>query len=194
VRWAGSFAPGRSQLTYDFKVAYEGDPSADLEIALPPRVLAARVRIAARKGMELTVDGFPPPRLETMANGLKLLSTVKQGSPQDELRTLRIHIKGLPTPGNDRWLVTAAALAAVAVGVFFAQRAPAAVDRAATAAAREGLREALLAELVALEAAHEAGSIGPKAYARERAKLLDAIADTLDAEPAQAGATEAARA
>lgn len=188
VRWAGSFPPGRSQLTYDYKVTYEGESAVDLEIQLPPRVLAARVRIPARRGMEMTVDGFPPPTIDSMGNGLKLLSTVKQGSPQDELRTLRIHIKGLPVPGNDRWLVTAAALAAAAFGVWLSQREPAAVDRAATTAARKRVRKALLAELVELEKAHKAGDVGPKAYVRERTKLLDAIADTLDPEqPAAPG-------
>lgn len=184
VRWAGSFPPGRSQLTYDYKVTYEGEPGVDLDIELPPRVLAARVRIAARRGMELTVDGFPPATAETLGSGVKLLSTVKQGSPQDELKTIRVHIKGLPTPGNDRWLVTAAALAAAALGVWLSQREPAAVDRAATTAARKRLRKTLLDELVELERAHKAGDVGPKAYARERTKLLDAVADTLDPEPA----------
>ncbi len=194
VRWAGSFGPGRSQLTYDYKVTYEGEPSVDLEIQLPPRVLASRVRIAVRKGMELAVDGFPPTSVETLGSGMKLLSTVKQGSPQDELKTLRIHIKGLPTQGNDRWLVTSAALAAAALGIWFSRREPAAVDRAATAAARKRLRKHLLAELVELERGHTAGQIGPKAYARERTKMLDAIADTLDPEPAPLSTAKAARA
>lgn len=184
VRWAGSFPPGRSQLTYDYKLTYDGEPGVDLEIQLPPRVLAARVRVAASRGMEMTVDGFPPTQAESMPSGMKLLSTVKQGSPQDELKTLRIHIKGLPTQGNDRWFVTAAALAAVAAGIWLSQRAPAAVDREASSAARKRLRKTLLAELVELDKAHKAGDVGPKAYARERTKLLDAIADTLDPEPA----------
>lgn len=183
VRWAGSFPPGRSRLTYDFKVPYEGDPSFDLEVEMPPRVLAARVRIPVKRGMELTVDGFPPSVGETATNGVKLLSTVKQGSPQDPIRKLTIHVRGIPTPGNDRWMVTGLALAAAAVGFYLARRDPPKSDRTESAAARKRARKAMLAELVELERAHRAGEVGPKAYARERAKLVDAIADTLDPEP-----------
>ena len=31
-----------------------------------------------------------------------------------------------------------------------------------------------------LERAHRAGDVGPKAYARERGKIIDMVADTLD--------------
>jgi hypothetical protein len=182
VRWAGSFPPGRSRIAYDFKVPYEGEPSFDLDIELPPRVLAARVRTAVKRGMDMTVDGFPPATGETVGSGVKVLSTVRQGSPQDPLRRMSIHVRGIPTPGNDRWLVTAAALTAAAVGFYFARRAPPKSDRTESSAARKRHRKTLLAELVELERGHRAGEVGPKAYARERAKLVDAIADTLDPE------------
>jgi hypothetical protein len=190
VRWSGSFPPGRSRIAYDFKLPYEGEPSVDFDVMMPPRVLAARVRTAARRGMELTVGGFPPAQSETSATGVKVLSTVKQGSPQDPIRTIRVLIKGLPTPGSERWLFVTAALAAAGVGVYFSRISPAQVDRKATVAARKKKRKVLLAELVELERAHRAGDVGPKAYARERAKLVDAIADTLDPDaPARALAT-----
>ena len=182
VRWAGSFPPGRSRLAYDFKVPYEGDPSFDIEIPLPPRVLAARVRTAVKRGMDMTVDGFPPATGETSGTGVKVLSAIRRGSPQDPLSKLSIHVRGIPTPGNDRWYVTAAALAAAAVGFYFARRAAPKADRTESTAARKRHRKLLLAELVELERAHRAGDVGPKAYARERAKLVDAIADTLDPE------------
>lgn len=182
VRWSGSFPPGRSRLAYDFKVPYEGEAASDMDIELPPRVLAARVRIAARRGMDLTVDGFPPATAEVSTSGVKVLSTVKQGTPEAPLRTLRIHVRGIPTPGNDRWYATAAAIAAVGIGVYMSRRAPPSVDRKATTAARKRKRRRFVAELVELERAHRTGEVGPNAYARERAKLVDAIADTLDPE------------
>ena len=190
VRWSGSFPPGRSRIAYDFKVPYEGDPSADFTVDMPPRVLAARVRIAARRGMELTVDGFPPASAETSTSGVKVLSTVKQGTPQDPLRSLRITIRGLPTPGYDRWFATVAALAAVGVGIYFSRRNPANVDRKATVAARKRKRRTFVVELVELERAHRSGDVGPIAYARERGKLVDSIADTLDPEPRATPARE----
>jgi hypothetical protein len=113
---------------------------------------------------------------------VKVLSTIRQGSPQDPLRKLNIHVRGIPTQGNERWFVTVGALAAAAVGFYFARRDPPKADRTETSAARKRHRKTLLAELVELERAHRAGDVGPKAYARERAKLVDEIADTLDPE------------
>jgi hypothetical protein len=190
VRWAGSFPPGRSRLAYDFKVPYEGEAGSDIDIEMPPRVLAARVRIAARRGMELTVDDFPSATAEVSTAGVKVLSTVKQGTPQEPLRSLRIHIRGIPTPGQDRWYVTALALAAAGIGFYFSRRAPATLDRQTSVAARKRKRKTLVAELVELERAHRAGDVGPVAYARERQKLVDAIADTLDPEPRAAAMSD----
>lgn len=192
LKWAGSFPPGRSQLNYDFKIPYEGEPTADIELQLPPRVLAARVRVASRKGMTLAVDGFPAAREDTVGAGVKILSTIKRGTPQEQLSGLKIHIGGLPTQGNERWLVTTAALVAVAFGIWMSRREAPKADRAATAAARKRVRSTLLAEIVELDRAHREGKVGPKAYARERAKLLDLIADTLDPEPSGTGAGSAA--
>lgn len=190
VRWSGSFPPGRSRLAYDFKVPYEGEAGSDIDIDMPPRVLAARVRIAARRGMDLTVDAFPPATAEVSGSGVKVLSTVKQGTPQDPIRSLKIHIRGIPTPGNDRWFVTTAALAAAAIGFYFSRKDPASVDRKTTVTVRKRKRRTLVAELVELERAHRAGEVGPNAYARERAKLVDAIADTLDPEPRTSAASD----
>ncbi len=188
ARWTGSFPPGRSRVVYDFKVPYEGTPTVELTLQTPPRVLAARVRTPTKKGMSLEVEGFPPPREESTVTGVKLLSTVRQGSPQNPIESLKIHVRGLPTAGPERPLAIVAAVAAVALGLWFALRAPPASDRRATAASRRRRREALLEDLELLEQAHRTGEVGPKAYARERAKLVDKIADTLDPEPRTSGA------
>lgn len=190
ARWTGSFPPGRSRVVYDFKVPYEGSDTVDLSLETPPRVLAARVRTPTKKGMSLEVEGFPPAREEATATGVKVLSTIRQGSPQEPIRSIRIHVRGLPTAGPERPFAILGALAAVVLGLFFAFRAPPASDRRASAAARRRLRDTLLEELALLEKAHRAGEVGPKAYARERAKLVDMIADTLEPEPGRASASE----
>ena len=185
VKWDGSIVPGDTQLQYDFKVPYEGTPTVDLDIEMPPRVLAARVRLAARRDMTLAVDGFPPATSEVAQSGVHILETTKRGSPQDQVSSLHIHVKGLPTQGPGRWIVTAAAFVAIAAGLIFALRKDGAeIDPELAAEARARRRAALLDDIEDLENAHEAGDVGPKAYARERAKLLDALADALDpAEP-----------
>ena len=153
-------------------------------IAWAGDVVDDRIRFFTRPGCSPESDG----ESETSGTGVKVLSTVKQGTPQDPIRTLGIHIRGIPTPGNDRWLVTATALAAALVGVYISRKSPTTIDRKATVAARKRQRKTLLAELVELERAHRAGDIGPKAYARERIKLVDAIADTLDPDAPRAAA------
>jgi hypothetical protein len=180
VKWDGSFAPGDTQLQYDFKVPYEGAPTIDLDIEMPPRVLVARVRFPARRDMTLSVDGFPPTSTEMAQSGVHVLETTKRGSPQDQVSSLHIHIKGLPTQGPERWIVTAAAFAAIAAGLLFALRKEGEVDPQIAADARARRRAALLDDLADLEEAHADGDVGPKAYARERAKILDALADALD--------------
>jgi hypothetical protein len=180
AKWTGSFAPGRSRITYDYKLPYDGESEVSAEIGLPPRVLAARVRLPSRKGMSLDVSGFPPAREEPTATGVKVFSTVKQVSPDAPLTSLSIRISGIPTTGNDRWMATGAALAALAVGLWFAFRPPAKSDRATLDAARARLRRAIMDELELLARAHRSGEVGPKAYARERQKLIDRLADALD--------------
>lgn len=188
VQWQGSFQPGDTTITYDFKVPYDGEATVDLDLEMPPRVLAARVRLAARRDMTLAVDGFPAADVDTSGFGVHVLQTTRRGDPKNEIRTLGIHIKGLPTQGPTKWIATGLALSSVMLGFFFAFRAPDG-EREDRLAKERRLRARRLAldDLVELEKANRDGAIGPKAYARERAKLIDSLADTL--EPATEKAT-----
>lgn len=180
VRWEGSFAPGDTQITYDFKVPYEGSGNVDLDVEMPPRVLAARVRLAARRDMSLSVDDFPAATSAVAESGVHVLETTKRGSPQDQIKTLHVHIGGLPTHGAEHWIATAIAFVIVFAGLAFTLRGDATVDPKLAAEARARRRATIVDDLVALERARRAEEIGPKAYARERAKLVDALADALD--------------
>ncbi|MFI5299468.1 MAG: carboxypeptidase-like regulatory domain-containing protein [Polyangiales bacterium] len=184
VKWTGSFPPGQSQLAYDFKLPYSGDEATvDFEAELPTRVIAARVRVMSRKGMSLDVDGFPASKSDTSETGVKVLSTLRQGSPQEPLHTIAVHIKGLPVRGMDRFFAMLGALGAVAIGLFFASRPPSPRSSADTA-----LRARLLAErrrvtvdeLELLDRARDKGDVGVEAYATERERLVDALAASLE--------------
>jgi hypothetical protein len=184
VKWSGSFPPGQWQIAYDYKLPYSGDEATvDFEAELPPRVMAARVRVAARKGMSLDVDGFPAAASQASETGVKVLSTVRQGSPQDPVRAIAVHVKGLPVRGYDRFLAMAGALSFVAIGLYFATRAPAqrssreASQRARLLADR---RTEALDELALLDRAKASGDVGPEAYTRERERLIDRLAASLD--------------
>lgn len=180
VRWIGAFRPGRSRLAYDYKIPYDGAAEFDLEIALPPRVMAARVRIPTRKGMTMTVDGFPPARTEITETGVKVASTLKQGSPQDPIHVLHVRVGGIPTAGPARLVAFSAALGIILVGVWALTQARAQREVQASNALRDRIRLRLLDEIKELDAALARGLIGPKAHARERAKLVDDIGSTLD--------------
>jgi hypothetical protein len=130
--------------------------------------------------MTLEVDGFPGARDEVTQTGVKVLSTVRQGSPQDPIRAIRIHVRGLPTAGPERQIAVVAALAGAAGGLFLALRAPGPRTRSTSSLTRAKIRARLIEEIQRLEAAHRAGEVGPKAYARERAKLIDRLADALE--------------
>ena len=181
VRWQGSFAPGDAQVSYDFKVPYDGAAGVDLDLELPQRVLAARVRLAARRDMTLAVDGFPAAALDPSTSGVHVLQATRRGDPKDQIRSLHIHVGGLPTQGPDRWIAIGLGLAAVAAGAVFSLREPGrAPDPKEAAAARARRRAALIDEMSELERAHASGAVGPRGYARERLRLIDALADVLD--------------
>jgi hypothetical protein len=177
VRWTGAFPPGQWTVQYDFKLPYDGEPGYDVDLELPPRVLNAAVRVAGRKGTQLRVDGFDPPRDEIATNGARFLTAVKRADPQNAIKHLSVHVSGLPEPGPEKWAAIAIGLVGLLAGIYALSRVT--PESAAPLPVRENRRKQLLEELVTLEKAHRAGDVGPKAYARERARLLDAIADTL---------------
>lgn len=189
ARWAGAFPPGQWVVQYDFKVPYEGESSVDVDIDLPPRVLNAAVRVAGRKGTQLRVDGFDAPREEIAPNGARFLTALRRGDPNTPIGKMSIHVTGLPEPGPEKWAAIAVGLAGLLAGIFALARVT--PESAAPAPLRAIRREQLLGELVTLERARRGGEVGPKAYAEERARLLDGIADTLADPDAKRGGEEA---
>lgn len=180
AKWTGSFTPGEATVSYDFKLPYDHEPNVDLELEMPPRLFGATVTVASRRGMSLAVDGFPAAKDDMSTVGVHVLDTTKQGSPKDQIGSLGIHIKGLPTAGPERWIATGVGLSVIAAGLFYALRIAEPEDPKLLAEARKRRRKTLLDELIELELAHREGRVGPVTYARERARLLDAIADVME--------------
>ncbi len=182
VRWKGAYPPGRTRLAYDYKIPFDGSGDIDIEIALPPRVMVARVRVPTRRGMTLTVDGFPPAKDEMTEVGVKVATVLKQGSPQEPIHKLRIRVQGIPTVGSARNAAVGGAIALAALGLVLSSRgSKRAANAKNLASARDKLRQQCLNELREIREAKESGALGPKAYDRERNRLIDQIARTMEA-------------
>lgn len=175
----GTFGPGQHELTFRYQVPLEGGERQRLHIELPPRVAQMRVMVEASKSMGVEVAGFPGAQRTTNRDGKRILVTERQVSrAEGGIQALDVTITGLPTPGPGRWIAVGLGVALLAyAGAHVARKR----DGLATddEDARRDLldaKSALLDEIVALERAHRRGDIGPKAYARMRAALLDALA------------------
>jgi hypothetical protein len=138
--------------------------------------------------MTLEVAGFSKAQPSRRRDGQRVLQAAKQLDPQRnpteflanvEDGKLAVAVRGLPSSGNAA--MTAAALAVGVVGLGVA-----ALGQKGEKARREELRlelvearDALLAELEALEQAKARGDVGPKSYERLRGSLIDALARIL---------------
>lgn len=181
ARLAGTFSPGQHDVSFRFQVPKETSSVASFRIGMPPRVMEIRVIAESSPGMNLDIDGFEPPQTATNQMGERVLVTrrvMRTGDP--ELKAFSIVLTGLPVPGPGRWIAVAiaAGLALTGFGAAFGwfktgndRRRPVIASQDA-----EQAREILLAELVELEEARQAGKIGPGAYDQARRLLVDSLA------------------
>jgi hypothetical protein len=173
----GTFAPGRHDIDFRYQVPLDNQASQSMHIALPPRIMQARVLAEASKTMTLNVSGFPAAQ-PVERDGKRILVTEQQGNrATGGMPSLDITLAGLPTPGEGRWVAVALALLAVVAGFVYLLQGGG--DGVLDEDGRRDLveaRDALLDELVALERAHKSGEVGPRTYGRVRASLLDALA------------------
>lgn len=187
----GTFPPGRTDLDFRYQIPLANDPTQALHIGMPPRVAQARVIAESSKTMTLTVAGFPAAQPTTGRDGKRLLVTERQATrAEGGVAAMDVTLGGLPTPGQGRWVAVLLAVLSLGAGLlYFTNHKDAAVDDDARQDLIEA-REALLDELVALERAFKSGEVGPKAYARIRASLTDALARIVrmldEARPARA--------
>ncbi|MEP7126285.1 MAG: hypothetical protein ABJE95_35465 [Byssovorax sp.] len=173
----GTFGPGRNDMDFRYHVPLDGNEKQTLTIELPPRVAQMRVMAESSRAMALKVANFPDPQKVTR-DGKHLLVTERQVSRSESgAQTIEITLTGLPVKGPGRWIAVLLAVIAGASGIVHVvrHRDEGEIDDDTRNDLVEA-REALLAEMVALERAHAKGDIGPKSYARVRASLVDALA------------------
>ncbi len=172
LKLRGTFPPGQQTLEFRWQLPYTGEPGVSFDVGMPPHLAAARIIAPAAREMQLGVDGFPASQSTMSSQGQRVLYTEKQ-LRRDEapLRSVHVTLNNLPTAGPGRAFATLLAAGAVALGVVLGVRKPRVRDWSST-------REALLAELTALERARQTGEVGPKTYERARRDLIDRLAGT----------------
>ncbi|MBM4362567.1 MAG: hypothetical protein FJ104_07790, partial [Deltaproteobacteria bacterium] len=178
VELRGTFAPGQSNLGFQFQVENRHEASVDLTVPVPPHVAELRVIAEQARGMSLRVAGMPPAEPTAGQDGARLLVTGKRLVRGDAmLAGAEITLSGLPERSRGRWYAAALALA-VALGGL----ARAVTRRGGGAGARVNANDAaqaeelLFAELERLEQLRAEGVVGPRTYDAARMELLDAIA------------------
>ncbi len=171
-RLRGSLPPGSVTLSWSYDLPREGT-RARIPVEQPFRTFTYRVITEASDEMQLRVSDFPQAE-RVKDNGRDLLFTQVQRSPQDApLKSFTIKLEGIPGPGPGRWIATALACLAAAIGLSLAFKTGSdGGERKALIAARK--RELLaLAQLTEQELAR--GEIGPE----YRARRMDEIATEL---------------
>jgi hypothetical protein len=188
ARLRGTFGPGSHETHFRYQVPYGGDESVDFSTSLPPHVARMRVMAEASKGMTLHVNDFPSSVSDRNPAGQRILLTERQlRAGEQPSSELRMTLDNIPTEGSAKWIATAIAAATVLLGLFIAfdqEKAKAGSMRRVGNQDAERARTRLVAEIAELDKARAAGEVGPKAYDRIRAALIDAIAHLMtSAEP-----------
>lgn len=173
----GTFAPGQHAIEFRWQLPYTGEADVSFELGMTPHMVTSRVIAPASRQMTLEVSDFPAPQTTTDGMGQRVLVTEKQGGrTSPPISSVKVELKNLPTEGPAKLVATMLAALGVVIGGVISAKKPSARNLPAE-------REKILAELDALERAHEANEIGPKTYERNRRNLLDDLARTYAAEP-----------
>lgn len=177
----GSLPPGEVTLTWGFDMPYD-TTEVDLAFDLPWVTFAYRVLADAAPGMTLSVDDMPAPELQE-ENGRKFwVSEVVKRVGDTPLRSVKIHVKGIPGPGPTRIIALVVALFVLAGGLWYARKPqPAAtkLSAAENAATFEQTKAAFIAQAQQLEAERARDEIGPEFYAEQMADLEEKLAALL---------------
>lgn len=177
----GSLAPGEVTLTWGFDVPYD-TTEVDMAFDLPWVTFAYRVLADAAPGMTLSVDDMPAPELHE-DNGRKFwVSEVVKRVGDAPLRSVKLHVKGIPGPGPTRIIALVVALFVLGGGLWYARKPPPAatkVSAADRAASFEERKAALVAQAKQLEAERSRDEIGPEFYAEQLADLEEKLAALL---------------
>lgn len=173
----GSVPPGGQTLLYGFDLPITPG-TMRVATGVPLRVRTVQVVSEEAAGISLRVAGLPEPRIHEAPARLWVTGVQREAS-EGPLGELVITLDGIPGPGPMRLIAVALAVLMLLGGAYMltAPRDP----RRLLHDARDAQRDALLEQLTVLSEQHAAGDVGPEFYARERAKLRDALASWVKA-------------
>jgi len=182
----GTFTPGQHDTVFRYQIPYGGEESVDFSVSLPPHVARMRVIAEANKDMSLRVTDFPAAQRDRSQTGQSVLVTQRELKSGDQpLKRARIVLASIPTEGSTKWIAVGISAFTMAAGLYVAfEQEKEKRDQMKTAKGKksredqdtERARNRLVAEIGSLDKAHAAGEVGPKAYARIREALLEALA------------------
>ncbi len=180
-RILGMIKPGTVDFNFRYHVPLSGAERERLDLGLPPNVAHAIVEFEAGKGMGLLAAGFSEAQRVMGIQQRPVLRAERQFAKGDgSSSTLEIQITGLPTPGLTRWVAVGLALALVLLAITLGRNATGTAALQALRADLGHARDALLTDLEALDSGKHSKDIGPKASARLRRTLLDALARVIE--------------
>ncbi|HEX7481000.1 MAG TPA: carboxypeptidase-like regulatory domain-containing protein [Polyangiales bacterium] len=174
---SGSVPPGEVTLTWGFDVPRSGT-QADLLFQLPWPAFAYRVLADAAPGLSLEVDGMPTAEVQEDEGRRFLVTELARAQGQEPLRSVHMHLRGIPGPGPLRFIATALGALVIGLGLVIALRAPKRTREQVLAQLAEQ-KQALLSRAKQLEREHSGGEIGPEYYAQALAQLEDELAALL---------------
>ena len=182
----GTFAPGQHDTIFRYQIPYSGEEAVDFSLSLPPHVARMAVIAEANKDMALRVSDFPTSQRDKSQTGQGVLVTQRELKAGDQpMKRARIMLDNIPTEGSAKWIAVVISAITMSTGLYVAFEQE--KDKRAQAKKTKGkkgredpdterARSRLVAEIASLDTAHAAGEVGPKAYARIREALLDALA------------------
>jgi hypothetical protein len=175
----GTFPPGVQAVEFRWQLPWDNDSDVTVDIGLPPQTAHVRVLVAASPTMTAEVADMPPAERKLDDRGQSYLVTEQMATHgASPLPRVHLSMHGLPTIGNERWVVTVIAAFGVLAGLALALGAAFTRRKPSNSGSGDAARAELLERYAELERGRRSGDVGPKTYERAQREIIDAIART----------------
>jgi hypothetical protein len=185
VRLAGTFSPGQHNVSFRFQIPRKEEDSASFRFGMLPHTAEIRFIAEAAATMQLDVEGFEKPQVDTNQNGQRVVVTrhvARRG--EAPMKSFEAQLSGIPTPGMGRWIaVLIGGLLAAVGGAAYAGKLGTETQQQLRRKDAERAQKVLLDELVELTRARRDERIGPSTFESARRALVEALSRIVSAHP-----------